>query len=372
MCINKSVNNNKENNMNEKYKGVKMTSRKAKMFEPRSFYKPFSFPAAFLKYQQQNQIHWIPSEVPLGDDVFDWHHKLTIEEKHLLTQLFRFFTQADVDVSEAYTFKYLNAFGHVPELRMMLLAFANMESVHQEAYSLLLETVGMDEIEYQAFTKYEAMKNKHDFLGNFSVDDPFETARSMAVISGGIEGVQLFSSFIIMLNFTRHNLMKGMGQIIAWSVRDEAVSADTEVLLSTGEWKQIETLELFDKILQYDMDTGKCSFEHPTKKQHVVRDKTFIFDGPGFKQRTSAGHRMISRQDGDIKEETASNTDLSIDAEFILSSRKIGSMKIMSPEQIELCEHSKNGDIDLSWIIPIMSELDAEWIDEFFIRFFNQ
>lgn len=203
-----------------------MTSRKSKLFEPRSFYKPFSFPNAFLKYQQQNQIHWLPSEVPLGDDVFDWHHKLKPEEKHLLTQLFRFFTQADVDVSEAYTFKYLNAFGHVPELRMMLLAFANMESVHMEAYSLLLETVGMDEIEYQAFTKYEAMKNKHDFLANFSVDDPFETARSMAVISGGVEGVQLFSSFIIMLNFPRHNLMKGMGQIITWSVRDESLHVE--------------------------------------------------------------------------------------------------------------------------------------------------
>lgn len=203
-----------------------MTSRKAKLFEPRSYYKPFAFPWAFEKYQQQQMIHWLPSEVPLGDDVFDWQHKLTNEEKHLLTQLFRFFTQADVDVSESYTFRYLQAFGHVPELRMMLLAFANMESIHQEAYALLLDTVGMDEVEYQAFTKYEAMKNKHDFLANFSVEDPFETARSMAVVSGGVEGVQLFSSFVILLNFPRFNKMKGMGQIVTWSIRDESLHVE--------------------------------------------------------------------------------------------------------------------------------------------------
>jgi len=198
-----------------------MTSKKIKAFEPRSFFKPFFFPWAFERNQQQNMIHWIPSEIPLGDDVFDWQHNLTKEEKHLLTQLFRFFTQADVDVSESYALKYLKEFGHVPELRMMLIAFANMESIHMEAYSLLLDTIGMDETEYQAFTKYEAMKNKHDFLANFNVEDPYHAARAMAVISGGVEGVQLFSSFIILLNFPRFNRMKGMGQILAWSVRDE-------------------------------------------------------------------------------------------------------------------------------------------------------
>ena len=201
--------------------------KRAAKFEPRSYYRPFAFPWAFERYQQQNQIHWLPSEIPLGDDINDWKHRLNDKERHLLTQLFRFFTQADVDVSESYTFKYLNAFGHVPELRNMLLAFANMESIHQEAYALLLDTVGMPETEYKAFTKYEAMKNKHDFLANFNVDDPFETARSMAIISGGVEGVQLFSSFIILLNFPRFGRMKGMGQVVTWSVRDESLHVES-------------------------------------------------------------------------------------------------------------------------------------------------
>lgn len=197
------------------------------LLEPRTYYKPFSYPFAFEAYQQQNQIHWLPSEVPLGDDTKDYATKLTEEEKHLITQLFRFFTQADVDVSDNYISKYLAVFGKVPEIRMMLAAFANMESVHMEAYALLLDTIGMPETEYSAFLKYDAMREKHDFLGNFNVDNKTEMAKTMAVISGFIEGVQLFSSFVILLNFTRFNKMKGMGQIVTWSVRDESLHVES-------------------------------------------------------------------------------------------------------------------------------------------------
>lgn len=196
------------------------------LLAPRAHYKPFEYPWAFDYYLLQNQIHWLPEEVPLGGDVKDWNLKLKPESKHLLTQLFRFFTQADADVSECYMSKYMKAFGGCPEVRMMLGAFNNMESVHMHSYSLLLDTVGMPETEYQAFLKYKAMADKHDFIGKFSVDDPYEMAKSMAVISGGIEGIQLFSSFAMLLNFPRQGLMKGMGQIITWSVRDESLHVE--------------------------------------------------------------------------------------------------------------------------------------------------
>lgn len=192
----------------------------------RTHYKPFEYPWAFEYYLLQNQLIWLPEEVPLYEDVKDWNFKLTENERHLLTQLFRFFTQADVDVSESYMDKYLRAFGNIPELRMMFTAINNIESVHAHAYSSLLDTVGMPEVEYQAFLKYEAMKNKHDFIGQFNMDNDLEMAKTMAVVSGGIEGVQLFSSFAMLLNFPRHNKMKGMGQIITWSVRDESLHVE--------------------------------------------------------------------------------------------------------------------------------------------------
>lgn len=198
---------------------------------PRAFYKPFTYPWAYQAYKIQNQLHWLPEEVPLADDVKDWETLLDDKEKNLITQIFRFFVQADCDVSESYSDKFLKAFGKIPEIRMMLTAFGNMESVHMDAYSLLLDTLGMPEVEYQAFLQYEAMRNKHDFLNGFNVDNPHEIAKTLAVVSGAIEGIQLFSSFVILLNFPRQNKLKNMGQIITWSVRDESLHVEGQSML---------------------------------------------------------------------------------------------------------------------------------------------
>ena len=61
-------------------------------------YKPFRYPWCYDAWLTQQRIHWLPEEVPLGDDVRDWQKNLSVEEKNLLTHIFRFFTQADVEV----------------------------------------------------------------------------------------------------------------------------------------------------------------------------------------------------------------------------------------------------------------------------------
>jgi ribonucleoside-diphosphate reductase beta chain len=109
---------------------------------------------------------------------------------------------------------------------MMLSAFAAMEAVHQEAYSLLLETLGFNDDEYQKFFEHKEMLDKHEYLSNFGMGTPIDIAKTMAIYSAFTEGVQLFSSFAILLNFPRHNLMKGMGQIVTWSVRDETLHVE--------------------------------------------------------------------------------------------------------------------------------------------------
>lgn len=103
--------------------------------------------------------------------------------------------------------------------------------VHQEAYANLLDTVGLPEVEYSTFFKYKEMKDKFDYAQQFNVDTPYETAKCMAVFSAFMEGLQLFSSFAILMNFTRFNKMKGMGQIVTWSLRDEAAHVDGMMML---------------------------------------------------------------------------------------------------------------------------------------------
>jgi ribonucleoside-diphosphate reductase beta chain len=170
-------------------------------------------------------MHWLPDEVPLHQDVLDWKNKLTTEEKHFLTQIFRLFTQSDVDVAGAYANKYIPLFPK-PEIRMMLLSFAAREAVHIQAYSHLIDTLGMPDTTYKQFMEYEAMKEKHDYIESIMGTDRNQIVQQIAAFSAFTEGMQLFSSFIMLLNFTRFNKMNGMGQIIAWSIKDESVHVE--------------------------------------------------------------------------------------------------------------------------------------------------
>jgi ribonucleoside-diphosphate reductase beta chain len=185
-------------------------------------YKPFRYPWAYEAWHMQQRVHWLPEEVPLADDVKDWHKNLTEGERNLLTQIFRFFTQADVEVNNCYMKHYSQVFKPT-EVLMMLSAFSNTETIHVAAYSHLLDTIGMPELEYQAFMKYKEMKDKFDYMQTFRVDSRHEIAKTLAAFGAFTEGLQLFASFAILLNFPRFGKMKGMGQIVSWSVRDETL-----------------------------------------------------------------------------------------------------------------------------------------------------
>lgn len=211
-----------------------------KLFDKRFSYKPLQYPWAFDAFLDQNKMHWLPEEVPMHEDVKDWNTRLSSEEKNLLTQIFRFFTQGDVDVAGAYRTLFSPAIHH-PEIAMMLQTFGAMEAVHVHAYSTLIDTVGMPESEYQAFLNYKEMAAKHDFLEQaaqrvkrwntdeiaFLTEKPADYVKDfaycLAVFSAFTEGLQLFSSFAILMNFPRFGKMKGMGQIVTWSIRDESL-----------------------------------------------------------------------------------------------------------------------------------------------------
>ena len=159
------------------------------------------------------------------------------------------FTQSDVDVGAGYIDKYMPIFKK-PEARMMMSSFANMESIHQDAYSLLLDTVGMPEIEYKAFAEYEQMADKHEYISDIktTMKDKKSIAKTLAVYSAFTEGLQLFSSFIILLNFPRFGKMKGMGQIITYSIRDESLHVEAMT-------------KLFREFIQENIDIWTDSFK---------------------------------------------------------------------------------------------------------------
>lgn len=207
-----------------------MKKQKLKLTDKRSTFKPMSEPWCYEVWLEHQKMHWLHTEVPMLEDVKDWKQKLSENEKTFLTHIFRFFTQGDIDVSDGYVNKFLPYFPQ-PEVRMMLLAFADRETIHVGAYSHLVETLGLPETTYNEFLEYAEMKEKHDYIFSFNDDDLKSIAKSFAVFSAFTEGMQLFSSFIMLLNFPRHGKMKGMGQIISWSIADETAHCEGMIKL---------------------------------------------------------------------------------------------------------------------------------------------
>ncbi|WP_323762994.1 ribonucleotide-diphosphate reductase subunit beta [Maricaulis sp.] len=193
-------------------------------------YKPFRYPWAYDFWKKQQQVHWMPEEVPLGEDCKDWATKLNDGERNLLTQIFRFFTQSDVEVNDNYMERYSRVF-RPTEVKMMLASFSNMETIHIAAYALLLETIGMPDSEFSAFMEYQAMADKHDYMQRFGVEDEADILRTVAMFGAFTEGLQLFASFAMLMNFPRFNKMKGMGQIVTWSIRDESLHCEGMIKL---------------------------------------------------------------------------------------------------------------------------------------------
>lgn len=191
---------------------------------PSAGYKPFRYPWAHAAWLKQQQVHWMPEEVQLGEDIKDWAVRLTDEERNFLTAIFRFFTQADLDVNENYMETYAGLF-KPHEIKMMLAAFSNIETVHVAAYALLIETVGMPDAEFGAFMEYAEMREKHDMSMRLKETDgdPLCELINLAGFGAFTEGMQLFASFAMLMNFQRFGKMKGMCQIVEWSIRDESL-----------------------------------------------------------------------------------------------------------------------------------------------------
>ena len=201
------------------------------LFKDRLYYKPFDYEWAFESYDTMQKMHWLPSEVPLHEDIRDWNERLTKEEKNLINQILKFFTQGDVDIAKAYLDNYIPKF-KPPEVRMMLSSFATAEANHAHAYALLNDTIGEPELlDFKAFQEYKEMADKHEYLFKDKGKGIQGLAREIACFSAFGEGLQLFASFVMLLNFQRYGRMKGMCQIVTWSIRDETHHVESMIKL---------------------------------------------------------------------------------------------------------------------------------------------
>ena len=200
------------------------------LLEESQTYKPFQYAWAVEAAIDHEKIHWGEWEAKLQEDVAQWQGgKLSAQEKHHITQILKLFTQSDVAVGRNYLEYYIPKFKN-NEIRAMLSSFANREFVHQRSYALLNDTLGFPEDEFSAFLEYKVMKDKVDFMGD--IDMHSHTGTGLAIARSVMnEGMSLFSAFIMLLNYQRYGKMKGMCEIVEWSIRDETMHTEGMVKL---------------------------------------------------------------------------------------------------------------------------------------------
>jgi ribonucleoside-diphosphate reductase beta chain len=222
---------------------------------PRLTYKPFHYPEAYKYWELAQQSHWLHTEVAMSSDINDWKENLAKPEKNVIGNILKGFITAELHIEDYWSVKVSRWFKH-PEIQMMAHTFSAFESIHAVSYAYLNDSLGIEE--YDAFLYEPTVKSKIDRLMETKGKTKEEIARSLAIFSAFNEGVNLFSSFAILLNFSRFNKMKGLGQIIAFSIKDESLHADAGCWLFrtlVSEFPEIFTDELKKNIYQAARDT---------------------------------------------------------------------------------------------------------------------
>jgi len=196
--------------------------------QERIVYKPFEYPTAFDYWLKQQQAHWIHTEVPMMSDINDWKQNLNETEKNIIGSILKGFAQTETVVNDYWTGLVTKWF-RKPEIIAMATVFGAMETIHAEAYSLLNEELGLDDFsefleDETTMAKIEALTENAASFGDEV--DWHERAKSLAIFSAFTEGVNLFSSFAVLLSFKLRNKLKGVGQIVEWSIRDESMHSD--------------------------------------------------------------------------------------------------------------------------------------------------
>lgn len=258
------------------------------LLDPRITYSPFEYEQAYKYWELQQQSHWLHTEVSMASDINDWKTNLTLMEKNVIGNILKGFTQSEVFIQE-YWGSLISSWFKKPEIQMMAATFSAFESIHAVSYAYLNQSLGLED--FSAFLHEPTAKAKIDRLINTKGKTKEEIAKSLAIFSAFNEGVNLFSSFAVLLNFSRFNKMKGLGQIIAFSIKDESLHSEAgcwlfRTLLSeypdifTDELKKDiydaarTTVELEDAFIDKAFELGPIDGLNPSDLKNFIRYRT--------------------------------------------------------------------------------------------------
>tara|TARA_B100000282_G_scaffold228301_1_gene170946 strand:+ start:2093 stop:3085 length:993 start_codon:yes stop_codon:yes gene_type:complete len=202
------------------------------LFDNRIPFKPFEYPEYYTEgWLKQAQAFWLHTEIPMQGDIKDWNEHLTPEEKNLVGNILLGFAQTECAVSDYWT-GWVTEWFPKHEIKQMAMMFGSQETIHATAYSYLNESLGLED--FEAFLHEPATAERFENLASITnrytwedlkdnAEARKEVGKSLAIFSAFTEGVALYSSFAVLYSFQMRNKLKGIGQQMKWSVRDESL-----------------------------------------------------------------------------------------------------------------------------------------------------
>jgi len=275
------------------------------LFKERIEYKPFEYPEYYQEgWLPQAQAFWLHTEISMQGDVKDWHENLMPHEKNLVGNILLGFAQTECAVSDYWT-NMVTSWFPKHEIRQMAMMFGSQETIHAVAYSYLNETLGLED--FKAFLHEPAIAEKFEHLTSTEADWTHEdlltnpkarkqVARSLAIFSAFAEGVSLYSSFAVLYSFQMRNLLKGIGQQMKWSVRDESLHSKMGCRLFRHMCQEYP--ELKDEVQDSVIEAARMMVE----MEHKFIDKMFEQGDLANMEAENLKHFILKRANEKIAE----------------------------------------------------------------------
>ncbi|BCL65781.1 ribonucleotide-diphosphate reductase subunit beta [uncultured bacterium] len=201
-----------------------MKHHKTSLLGTRNNFKPYEYLFYYEAWTKQQNMFWLPSEVCMKSDEIEFKNKLTQKERDIFIDIFKLFPLMDYMVGDGY--KLLMNHFNLPEISMLLSAFNNMEMIHADAYAQLSDRINLGEEIHTDYLETSIFVKKFNSL-KWEINNKLDILKVIAQMSVFTEGFKLFSLFGPFLRTSHFGLLKGMGQIITLSMRDETLHHET-------------------------------------------------------------------------------------------------------------------------------------------------
>ena len=269
----------------------------------------FDYPQALEFTKQQIDNHWTADEIEVEKDLHDLKTNFTEAEIHGVITILKLFTLYEVRVGDEYWNGVISKLFQRPDIQRMASCFSFFETcIHAPFYNKLNEVLGLNTDEFhKSYKEDPILKERIKWIEsqadikNLENTSPYKILKSIGIFSM-IEGAILYSSFAFLKHFQAEgkNKLVNVTAGINFSVQDECLVPESEVLTPNG-WKRIDQINIqTDKVAQFNPETKEVTFVYPTRVVKSKTEKLYHFSNEKngkISQLVTPNHRMPVRSD---------------------------------------------------------------------------